>query len=53
MILVDGKELAQLMIDHGVGVTVAREYRLKRLDLDYFVTEDEAAVDDLVDRYLS
>jgi len=34
VILVDGKELAQLMIDHGVGVTVAREYRVKRLDLN-------------------
>lgn len=41
VILVDGKELAQLMIDHGVGVAVAREYRVKRLDLDYFTTEDE------------
>jgi restriction system protein len=48
VILVDGKELAQLMIDHGVGVTVAREYRVKRLDLDYFVTEDEGVTDGLV-----
>jgi hypothetical protein len=35
------KELAQLMIEHGVGVTVARRYEVKRLDLDYFVTDDE------------
>ncbi len=42
VILVDGKELAQLMIDHGVGVTKAREYTLKRLDLDYFVTEEDS-----------
>jgi restriction system protein len=41
VILVDGKELAQLMIEHAVGVTISREYELKRLDLDYFVTEDE------------
>jgi len=40
VILVDGKELAELMIDHDVGVSVARSYRLKRLDLDYFATED-------------
>jgi restriction system protein len=40
VILVDGKELAELMIDHDVGVTVARTYRLKRLDLDYFTSED-------------
>jgi restriction system protein len=43
VILVDGKDLAQLMIEHGVGVTASRKYELKRLDLDYFVTEDEAS----------
>jgi restriction system protein len=41
VILVNGKDLAQLMIEHGVGVTASRKYELKRLDLDYFVTEDE------------
>ncbi len=41
IILVDGQELAQLMIEHAVGVTVSRAYELKRLDLDYFSTEDE------------
>jgi restriction system protein len=41
VILVDGKEPAQLMIEHAVGVTVARRYEVKRLDLDYFVTDDE------------
>lgn len=41
VILVDGKELAQLMIEHSVGVTVSRRYEIKRLDLDYFVTDDE------------
>jgi restriction system protein len=39
VILVDGKELAQLMIDFGVGVTASHQYALKRLDLDYFVTD--------------
>ena len=43
VILVDGRELAQLMIEHGVGVTVARQYEIKRLDLDYFVAEEDAA----------
>ena len=43
VILVDGRELAQLMIDHEVGVTVERAYALKRLDLDYFVQDDEDA----------
>jgi hypothetical protein len=37
------------MIDHGVGV-VAREYRVKRLDLDYFATEDEGVADGLVNQ---
>ncbi|MEK6273348.1 MAG: restriction endonuclease [Actinomycetota bacterium] len=46
VILLDGKELAQLMIEHGVGVTVSREYELKRLDLDYFVTGDEEIPDE-------
>lgn len=41
VILVDGKELAQLMIEHKVGVTTSREYEIKRVDLDYFVTDDE------------
>lgn len=40
MILIDGEELAQLMVEYGVGVTPSREYALKRLDLDYFVTDD-------------
>lgn len=30
-----------LMIEHAVGVTVARRYEVKRLDLDYFVTDDD------------
>ncbi len=42
VILVDGKELAKLMIEHDVGVTVARGYEPKRVDLDYFAVEDEA-----------
>ncbi len=41
VILVDGKELAQLMIEHAVGVSVSREYVLRRIDLDYFVIEED------------
>lgn len=36
VILVDGARLAQLMIEHGVGVTVEQTYLVKRLDLDYY-----------------
>ncbi|MFH1060274.1 MAG: restriction endonuclease [Pseudomonadota bacterium] len=36
IVLIDGEQLAQLMIDHGVGVTTTTVYELKRLDSDYF-----------------
>lgn len=36
IILIDGQELAQLMIDYGVGVSTDAVYELKRLDSDYF-----------------
>src|ERR1019366_589981 len=41
VILVDGKRLARLMIDHNVGVTIYRKYEIKRIDSDYFAGEDE------------
>jgi restriction system protein len=41
VILIDGEELAQLMIDHDVGVTVATRYDLKKIDQDYFVADEE------------
>jgi restriction endonuclease Mrr len=28
------------MIEHGVGVSVATRYEIKRIDLDYFGVED-------------
>jgi restriction system protein len=36
IILVDGEQLASLMIDHNVGVSTIGMYELKRLDNDYF-----------------
>lgn len=36
VVLIDGKRLAQLMIDFEVGVTTARAYQVKRVDSDYF-----------------
>jgi restriction system protein len=39
IVLIDGTELAQLMIDHGIGVTPHQTYEIKRLDSDYFVTD--------------
>lgn len=39
VILIDGEHLAQLMIEHGVGVSVAATYQLKRIDSDFFADE--------------
>ena len=36
IILIDGQELAQLMIEHNVGVSPVTKYEIKKLDLDYF-----------------
>jgi len=36
IVLVDGKALAGLMIDFGVGVTSVATYDVKKIDLDYF-----------------
>ena len=36
IVLIDGKQLAQLMIEHDVGVTVTKVYTLKKLDQDFF-----------------
>jgi restriction system protein len=39
IILIDGDQLADLMIDNAVGVSVVASYELKRIDSDYFVEE--------------
>jgi restriction system protein len=39
IVLIDGEQLAQLMIDHGVGVTDKQIYAIKRIDEDYFADE--------------
>jgi len=36
VVLIDGETLANLMIDHGVGVTLEEAYEIKRVDSDYF-----------------
>ena len=35
-VLIDCEQLADLMIEHGIGVTVSQTYTVKRLDSDYF-----------------
>lgn len=36
VVLIDGRRLAQLMIDFEVGVATARTYQVRRIDSDYF-----------------
>jgi len=37
IVLLDGRELAGLMVDSGVGVTTVQLYEVRRIDEDYFV----------------
>jgi restriction system protein len=37
--LIDGDTLAQLMIDHDVGVSVINRFEIKKIDMDYFAEE--------------
>lgn len=39
IVLVNGAQLAELMIDHGIGVTSVSTFEIKRLDSDYFTPE--------------
>ena len=39
LILIDGEELADYMIDFNVGVSTVNAYEIKRIDSDYFIEE--------------
>ena len=39
IVLIDGEELAGLMIDYGVEVSTTGVYEIKKMDYDYFVEE--------------
>jgi restriction system protein len=39
VILIDGRTLAELMIDNDLGATTSATYRIKRIDSDYFIEE--------------
>lgn len=39
IVLIDGKTLADLMIDYDIGVSKVSSYEIKRLDSDYFSDE--------------
>lgn len=39
IVLIDGVELARLMIDHNVAVTTVAKYEVKKVDADYFIED--------------
>jgi len=39
IILIDGQQLAEYMIDFNVGISVETIYEIKRIDSDYFIEE--------------
>ena len=39
VVLIDGEQLSELMIDFGVGVADLAVYEVKKIDLDYFIEE--------------
>jgi len=40
IVLINGEELAQLMIDHNIGVSEVASYTVKKVDNDYFEEAD-------------
>lgn len=40
VILIDGIQLAELMFDHGIGVSTANSYVVKRIDSDFFEDDE-------------
>lgn len=39
VVLIDGSRLADLMIEHDLGVSVVASYHLKRIDSDFFADD--------------
>ncbi len=40
IVLIDGKQLAELMIEYGLGVTTVDTLKIQRVDTDYFSADD-------------
>ena len=45
IILIDGKQLVQLMIDHDLGISLGKFYQLKEVDMAYFSIDDAVDTD--------
>ena len=41
IVLIDGEQLADYMIEHNVGVSTTKTYEIKRVDSDYFAESTE------------
>ena len=39
IILVNGSRLAELTIEHNIGVTSVAKYEVKKIDSDYFIED--------------
>jgi restriction system protein len=39
VVLIDGKQLTELMIKHNVGVSIKETYQTKTIDIDYFIED--------------
>ena len=46
IILIDGHQLVEYMIDHDVGVSTVKTYEIKRVDSDYFLETDDSQTQD-------
>ena len=46
IVLIDGRQLAELMIDYNVGVSTVTNYEIKRVDSDYFIETDDLQTQD-------
>jgi restriction system protein len=40
IVLIDGEELARLMVEHDIGIRQKMPYKVKRIDEDYFGPEN-------------
>jgi restriction system protein len=36
IVLIDGKKLVDLLVDHNIGVSIVKSYEMKKIDSDYF-----------------
>ena len=43
IVLIDGDQLAEYMIEHNVGVSIEKTYEIKRVDSDYFAENIESS----------